>query len=301
MTERQSKVLEYIKLQSDINKIKEELNLTDKDLIRVLNALNDKGYIIKEGFDVSGKHQFRILKRPFTPSSGKIEITGEKDTISFIGISDTHLLSDFASLESLDLVYDYAAKNGINYILHAGDLIHDEKIPQKKFERNIETLMKTYPSDKSITTFLIEGNHDYTAIDRYGLDIRKIISSSRLDLKPIGIEKGYVQFNHAIIKLQHESKSTENSAHMILKGHSHIYKLAPYINQKKVLGIMVQLPSLSDMKMRNHRNILEKGFVKIDLHYRQNKVLDTANIEQYMVDEKILKLGEMTHQFRKVK
>lgn len=304
MTERQKNILELIRTQCDINTIKEELNLTDKDVIRVINSLNNKGYMIEEKFDFSGKHQLKLATEALDFNT-IIEIKKEEEkNISFIAISDTHLLSSKATKTSLDLVYNYAVKNNINYILHTGDLIHDNEMTERQFEKKMNEVIKEYPKDKNITTFFIQGNHDYTSIERYGLNIGKMIASSRLDLIPIGIEKGIIKFNNTIIKLQHSKNPLENSrvdnCHMILRGHAHVYKLIPYVNKKNTLGVMVQLPSLSDMKMK--KNVLEKGFAKINLNYNDANSMDSSNIEQYMIkNKKIEKLGEYTHQFIKVK
>lgn len=51
----------------------------------------------------------------------------ESEHPRFIVISDTHFGSIFESIEYLEMVYEYAVKNGIKYIFHCGDLIEGEE------------------------------------------------------------------------------------------------------------------------------------------------------------------------------
>ena len=301
LTERQENFLRLTK-ENDIREVQKTLNLSDKQVINIISAIDRKGYEIKPGFNFSGKYYLRKNREIDNPKT--INIMGDEDnSFRCIAIADTHFLSKFSNQNSLDQVYKYASYKNIPYIIHLGDFIHDVyNFPESKLEKSLSQLIKDYPSDKNITTFYIQGNHDLSLKKRHGINLEKFISSSRLDLVPLGIDFGRLRINKDLINICHTTNLVEMSDESIvtLKGHLHMYSLSPYINKNKELGLMVQVPSLCDMNMRKGSR-LEKGFVEMDLDFSDDNNLTDATVTQFAVKHKVLKLGEYNHRVIKVK
>ncbi len=305
LTEKQMKFIELIKNEKNIVNIQEEMNLSDKRLMTTLHTLRDKGYNILEHFDSCGNHTLQIGYKTISDIPEINEI--KNNTITLLAISDTHLTSKYADRDALDKVYQYAISEGISYIIHTGDLIDDLYMSQQEQEKQLLKVVKEYPKDKSVTTFYIQGNHDLSTLKYSGIDLSKFISSYRFDLVPLGIDSGKLKINNSLISLYHKQNPLNNKYQTIndnskitLRGHSHIYKLIPYKNSGNHMGIMVQLPCLCSMTMKNRKNILEKGFVKLKLNYC-DKNLKTVEVSQYMIADRIMKLSEYSHLVKKIR
>ena len=106
----------------------------------------------------------------------------EENEFRFIVISDTHFGSVFENIKYLNYVYEYASKNDINYILHAGDLIEGSydnfarcKEEYKTIDSQIEHVFKDYSYDKNIKNMILLANHDAYSIYHYGVDIAPLL------------------------------------------------------------------------------------------------------------------------------
>lgn len=125
---------------------------------------------------------------------------------SFIVISDTHVGSYNENIEYLNEVYDFAIKNGIKHIFHAGDLLQSNIRPvNKKFmnqEIQAEHLVNVYPEDSQIINHILLGNHDFHAISKKE-EVYKIISS-RKDFDIMGYKRAYFTWNNYLLNLSHD-------------------------------------------------------------------------------------------------
>lgn len=297
MSERQELILKLIELRKTIDDIRKVSNLSDREIIRVVNTLKGKGYNIENYFDYDSSG--------YSISHGESHITkikNDNNKFSCLLISDTHLLSQYESIDMIDKAYDFASKTGINYILHMGDFIHGDKFDLKKLEQ----LLKDYPKDKNMTTLLVMGNHDGLSMHKFGINISNIISSNRCDIVPLHDSFKKININDAVIEMCHKSSKdykdfiVDSNTNIILKGHKHIFEVDSFINSDRKTGVMITVPSLSKMVMKDKGDVLQNGMVQLDLNFNNNKLRDCV-IEQYGVDEKILKLGEINYQFRKIK
>ena len=265
MTEKQQQLLKLINDDSELNVIKEKLNLSDKQLIRMLQTLKNNGLNICSKFNDDGLHRLAISKEISTSTT--IEAKGDIN-LKLLAISDTHLISKYEDMKAIDKAYDYAARNNIKYVLHAGDLIDGVGDNIKSLNKKVDEMLKQYPSDKNITTFLILGNHDSKPIKKLGYNIENKILGSRLDLIPLGIDYGKININNSVISLYHKEKPRkykEPSA-LILKGHSHIYKEEEvYVHRSNKSSLILNLPSLSNIRIDNYYTTLQKGFVALNL------------------------------------
>lgn len=303
MTERQKQVLELIRLKNSILNIKASLNISDRELIRTVRSLCDKGYNIENKYLLNEGH-FLQLADKFIRDNVEIDLSPDYQKISFIAISDTHLLSKYEEKQAIDKIYDYTAKENIKYVFHMGDFIHGgDFIDGYNFNKNkFEKLLKEYPKDNDIVTFLVLGNHDLRPIQRENYNIENVIKKSRLDIVPIGYNKRDIKVGSSIIELCHKEPQIINHQsypNIILNGHRHIYKVNPYINSDKINSIHINIPSVSNMIL-NKESILQNGFVRLNLTINQKKFKE-LNIEQFAFLDKMVKVSEYNHQFKKIK
>lgn len=217
----------------------------------------------------------------------------EESEFKFIVISDTHFGSVFENIEYLDYVYEYASKNGINYILHAGDLIegsYDDfgrcKEEYKTIDSQVEHVLKDYSYDKNIKNMILLANHDVYSIYHYGVDIVPLLSE-REDFQILGYRCAYIKVNDKYISLKHEISRLKNNLKDYLTlidfiGHSHQYRC----NYNKT-NTRIRVPTLSDMRSNL---IVNKGFLVCNINFDDLKVNDFSceYIDFEHMDRKII-------------
>lgn len=303
MTERQKKILELIRLKNSVLSIKSKLNISDKELINIVRTLRDNGYNIEDKYYIEDGHFFSLSDRYIR---GNTEITLNEDTknISFVAMSDTHLLSRYEAKGEIDQIYEYVSKENIKYVFHMGDFIHGrDYINGYDFDRRkFEKLLKEYPKDDNIVTFLVLGNHDIKPIQKEQYSIENVMKKTRLDIVPIGYNKQDINIGLSTIELCHKKPSIidyQTAPNLILSGHKHIYKVNSYINLNSIHSLHISVPSVSNIIIGND-NVLQKGFVRLNLVVEQQKFQE-LNVEQFAFFDKITKVGEYTHQFKKIK
>lgn len=223
----------------------------------------------------------------------------EENEFRFIVISDTHFGSVFENIRYLNYVYEYASKNDINYILHAGDLIegsYDDfgrcKEEYRTIDSQVEHVLKDYSYDKNIKNMILLANHDAYSIYHYGVDIAPLLSE-RKDFQILGYRCAYIKVNDKYISLKHEISRLKNSLKDYLTlidfiGHSHQYRC----NYNKT-NTRVRVPTLSDMRSNM---IVNKGFLVCDINFDNLKVnnfsceyIDFEHMERKIILERTLK------------
>ncbi len=223
----------------------------------------------------------------------------EKNIFKFIVISDTHFGSVFENIEYLNYVYEYASKNGINYILHAGDLIEGSydnfgrcKEEYRNIDSQVEHVLNDYSYDKNIKNMILLANHDVYSIYNYGIDISYLIKE-REDFQILGYRCAYIKVNDKYISLKHEISRLKNKLKDYLTlidfiGHSHQYRC----NYNKT-NTRIRVPTLSDMKSNL---IVNKGFLVCSITSLDSKFnnfsckyIDFENINREIILERTLK------------
>ena len=117
-------------------------------------------------------------------------------------ISDNHLGSKYEYRKYLDIVYNYAVVNNIMVVLHAGDAIQGIIEPNKcDLYKQVDYFVKDYPRIKSITTYLLCGNHAFRSFKFNDEAFNTMFS--RKDIKYLGFGKAYLLFHDKFISLSH--------------------------------------------------------------------------------------------------
>lgn len=182
---------------------------------------------------------------------------------SFIVIGDTHFGSELEKIIYLEYVYDYARKNGIKSIIHAGDLIQSTMRPvMNKYvnqSKQINHLVDDYPYDETITNYILFGNHDFHTL--YKEDYYLKVIKKRKDFNLLGFKRAYLSWQKFLICVDHpidKYKINIPNVNPLMRfiGHSHDFHISSPNN--------IYTPPLSlDQKYHNY-GIPWPGFIVVN-------------------------------------
>jgi hypothetical protein len=74
---------------------------------------------------------------------------------------------------------------------------------QTVFTEHVNYCVENYPKEEGVTTYFITGNHDLDYMKVAGVDVGKLISASRPDLKYLGQYDATIRLNGIYIGLHH--------------------------------------------------------------------------------------------------
>ncbi|MGN0973651.1 MAG: metallophosphoesterase [Bacilli bacterium] len=255
MTEKNKILLDLIKQDYTIFAISNKMHLTYKQIFNRVNSIEKEGYLIGRKYDTNGNIIYSYNAN-YTKSKKKEKVLlyNNKDIIKILTISDLHLGNIKASEESINIVYDYCVKNGINIILNCGDILDgtysrtEQIIPP---EEQIAYLLDMYPIEKNIINLYLLGDHDYSLKNK-AMSLSKALNSKRHDfvnlINGASLESsGNIEFSYNNIKVDHyppqKEESTIEDCQLHLVGHKHSNK-AIY-NLKTDMTPTIYVPSLS--------------------------------------------------------
>ena len=121
------------------------------------------------------------------------------DVLDIIVISDMHINDDIeSSLYNLNLIYEYAKRNGIKIIVNLGDFIdghftnYNNKLDQFKYnDELISKIIESLPKDASIINLLLGGNHDRLVMSQ-GIDIVNRVANERMDYASLNYDHSFL-------------------------------------------------------------------------------------------------------------
>lgn len=192
--------------------------------------------------------------------------------IKFICIADPHFGAYYENVDYIKMVYDYASKHGIKYIVVLGDLIegncfsYDRCLPQyKSIDSQVNHVFQDYCYDSNIKNIILLGNHDFSAYTKEGIDISKKLSV-RDDFSIVGFKEAYLKVRDEYITLKHEVSKIVSCINnpctsLNLIGHSHQYRIT-YNDD----SVTMKVPTLSDIYAGIGYTI-NKGFVVCELNF----------------------------------
>lgn len=163
-------------------------------------------------------------------------------------ISCTHLCSRYQQLTALREFYKVCADREIDKVFHAGDLCDGDGTIYKGhafemfclgYEAQKNYILENYPREEGITTYVINGNHDYSYVKSIGANILESIAKEREDIKYLGSFGAYIKIENIDFYLMHgdggvayarsykpqkiiEGFSPEAKPHILLAGHWHV-------------------------------------------------------------------------------
>lgn len=183
------------------------------------------------------------------PQERRVRLTPKAKTHHrFAVVGDTHMGSRYQQLTYLHKFYDSLEKEGIDTVLHVGDLVHGchkmhREMAYELFvhgaDAQVQYAVENYPKVNGIKTLLISGNHDDSHYNEAGTDVCQRFGELREDVQYLSQRGAYVEMGGVSIYLWHPKggssyarsyklqKSIENfepsqKPHMLFSGHFHI-------------------------------------------------------------------------------
>lgn len=192
------------------------------------------------------------------------------DDNKLLFISDTHYGSIYEDMRYTYDVFNFATANGIHIILHGGDIIEANVKQRKGFNiiRQADYFINKYPSDNSINTYALLGNHDYLAINR-NEHVRDIMCS-RDDIKILGFKKAYFKWCGNKISLQHRIDNFKlnlpwMAEYISFKGGAHYYHAG---EKKKGKSEGIYIPAMCNDPICycfNKDSVIKPGFLTAEI------------------------------------
>jgi len=161
-------------------------------------------------------------------------------------VADTHFCSIHEKINELHTFYAICKKEGIKYVLNAGDLVsgwgiyHGQENEVHTFGAKNQAgyVIKNYPKVEGITTYFITGNHDMSWWNKSGIDVGELISEKRNDMIYLGQYEGNLELGGVKFRLLHpdgggsyalsykaqkiaEQIPSGNKPHVLIFGHWH--------------------------------------------------------------------------------
>lgn len=177
----------------------EPVDVDTQDLIK---QLHKRGYFVSKE-PISQDERFNVDVKRF-----------DGDVRKFAVVSDTHLGSKYQQLSYLKSFYALCKDRGIKDVFHCGDLCEGNgrlyrgqayEMFLLGADAQAEYVIKYYPREEGIRTYIIGGSHDYSFHKESGFDILKAVADEREDFSYLGMQGAYVNVENILIYLIHPS------------------------------------------------------------------------------------------------
>lgn len=294
MTDTNKRIINLLKENKSMKQISVELGISQKQLFVRLKQIINYGYQLTPNYkydsDICYDISKGIKKQNF---DFNISVPKKNQNFRCIVLSDLHVGNINSDIKLLNYVYDYAIKNGINYILVCGDNIEGDYTTDKRNIKDVydqvEYLIKNYPYDNGINNVMIFGNHDYHSLKYDGFNPANAIKSARYDIIPIGYGQGNVNIKNDSLILFHklyekafpEVKQTDK---IILSGHGHLMKT------KLREQLWLCIPSLSYVSIDKTKDTIP-GFVDLNIDFEKGK-FEFLEAKHLIIAPKIVEISE---------
>ncbi len=305
MTDINLQLLQLILEGKSTSEISKTLNISPKQLKIRLEALKMNGYNFEYQISDDGIVKYNILSSLFQNYSNTVnlKLVKKPNELSAIVVSDFHIGHRLECPERINLIYEYAKKDGINIIINCGDLIDGccNKEEEQIVIKQIEKLIKTHPYDEDILNLVCFGNHDYSALEHYGINIANILCANRLDFISLGFGTSLINIHKSQIMISHPVKHESHRQNhrwpsdwierkLILKGHGH-HNSIKAANKKCI----IKVPTLSNILYSQNSSV--PGAIKLTILLNQNGLFETLYIKNLMVTDKVYTTGYFKYTF----
>lgn len=205
MEELVEKFKDYLikKKNPTIEKTAKDLGIQEYEVYGLLELLKRKGYL----FDCIDN---KIMKIKPEKENGVYTVPSNLEKIKLLLISDTHLASKYDRLDILRYLYAKAESNGVNYVLHSGDLTEGRSnrpeqiysLKESSYTGQRDYVIDKYPQS-NIPTYICAGNHDLWWVKNCGSDIVKDICDHRENMIYLGSDCEDMKIGKLRIRLYH--------------------------------------------------------------------------------------------------
>lgn len=165
-----------------------------------LNLLSDRVHIYGPSFETIPP-VYKIDTNPFPAKNPFYLPISSKSELDILVIADIHKKFQAILPEEVDIAYDYATANDIQYIFNLGDnfsiqqknhsLLTLENL--KKLEEMLEDFATSFPKNTGIYLFNLGGNHDDVML-KFGLDPLQRLQQYRSDFINLGYNYAQIIF-----------------------------------------------------------------------------------------------------------
>ncbi len=294
MSSLEKRIVDLIKQGKSNIEICQKLNLSKDTFRDILLNLKNKGLEYDKRYLINGGTLYTPNKEQNgkNVSSGVTLLLKNKDELIALLISDLHLGTKEERLDLLNLLYDYAMKNGIHLIINGGDLINGLTSERKNICRThleqCEYFIENHPFDINILNICVLGNHDVKGLRKDGVNFARILENYRTDFAIAGIENGHILVKNDFINMYHPLSCDCNNTPMkkvVLVGHSHQYKVK-IIND----NVLIYIPALSNYVPASKGII--PSFLKMKIGFNTGYIsyIDLENLTFF--DGKVTSLGK---------
>lgn len=294
-------LMDLLQKGKDTEEICNILKIDNKMLYKLLLELKNKGVKFTKEYSIGGDIHYKFINKiaDLKQKAKTIIVPKSVNSVKILAISDLHFGNQKERLDLVDRAYNYCIKNDIHLIFCGGDIIDGaySKEAQKitnSYEQ-AEYLIEKYPYDKSILTFAVGGDHDFSAFYRESIDIIEMCDNYRHDIVIGNYNNAIINMKKDKIQLYHYIKGgvvLNVDTSLMLHGHMHDFGLR--MQQDR---LNVTLPSLSDIA-----NTLPSA-LEITLNFK-NDFIESTDIKHLYFDNKDMVLSE-SHLFlpenRKIK
>lgn len=186
-----------------VHNVVKDLKIEEYQVYGLVEMMKRQGYL----FDIV---EGQIVKIKPVKENDIYQIPNNLEKIKLLLISDTHLANKYDRLDILRYLYAKAEDNGINYVLHSGDLTEglsgrpDQiySLKEASYTGQRDYVVENYPKS-NIPTYLIAGNHDMWWYKKCGADICRDISNARDDIHYLGSDCEDMRIGKLKIRLFH--------------------------------------------------------------------------------------------------
>lgn len=204
------KVMELSKKDITLEKLVKELDLSELEILGLINELQKQGVNITKFASDDGIHF--LNKGDITNKlDNQYTINIVDDEFKFAVISDTRLGSNAQQLSILNDIYKKAESMGIKHILHCGNIsegiypINNQYADSVfKNDTNMQAMyiIDNYPYIEGINTYFLCGSKDQTHLKKNKADIGKIITSNREDMIYLGNDRCLLNIKNSVIDMR---------------------------------------------------------------------------------------------------
>lgn len=227
----------------------------------------------------------------------EIHLHGEHH--KFVVISDTHIGSVYSPEEWHDVVASYANSEGVEAVLHCGDLVEGMKIGRigtqiyelsdigyEAQKRKAIQILSKY----KVPIYIISGNHDFYYQEYAGANIVKAISEAIDNVTYIGHDSADIVIGGAVIRLFHggdgnsyalsyrlqklvESINGGHKPNILLAGHVHKFC---YIFERNIHAISVPCMQAQTDFMRGKKLAAHTGFLTLEFDVHDGNICNLS-------------------------